>query len=201
MRAGPMALARGFCKRGNHPSNQNTSANETKFRWRKCFRFPRLEEVAVIDARYSYEAFARLGPNTLAADELAAKLSGEVAATLRAAVDSEIRRVIEQLRGLGHDLQEWEQRDLSIHSHGYEFGPGESAPLEGWLAIYFDTYAHAIFARVDPEPVGVAGAEQRRTSARRQGAILGCIEEILPTGRLEHALLDSVQSPQITDGR
>ena len=54
----------------------------------------------MIDARFSADAFATLGPNTPAAEELSRALGAVIADEVRSAVEESIRRVVEQLCAL-----------------------------------------------------------------------------------------------------
>lgn len=104
----------------------------------------------MIDARFSAEAFARLGARTPEAEQLSYLLQSEIAAEVHAAFDKAVRKIVAQLRELGHDLQEMERSSSPIfHQREYTFGPPHPSSPEGWLAVHIDTSATVMYLNVE----------------------------------------------------
>jgi hypothetical protein len=113
----------------------------------------------MIDARYSADAFARLGPDTPEAQQLAHALSSEIRAEMQGAIEAVLCRVVARLRDLGHNLCEVD-RVFGFYSSNYSFLPGDPSPPDGCLGLSFDTTALVFYAGIEADSPASAAAEQ-----------------------------------------
>lgn len=65
----------------------------------------------MIDSRFSAEAFSKRGIGTMEARELADELQDEIEAEAGAAAKEVLRRIVDRLNGLGHELEVFEESE------------------------------------------------------------------------------------------
>jgi hypothetical protein len=85
----------------------------------------------VLDERFSADAFAALHEDREALEAHLALLKGEVIRLLRPALDPALAEVVETLRGLGHELAEF-QRDPS-EAEWLGYGDPDAGDGSLWL--------------------------------------------------------------------